>query len=97
MQAFTNNGTIFFKPIISGTFVPNGDLMGMRVSFDPEIFEIKSQELIENETTHLGKYRRHPRRDPIYTPRKLLLDDRSRGPRFFYFKESRIKYLRLIT
>ena len=28
--------------------------MGMRVSFDPEIFEIKSQELIENETTHLG-------------------------------------------
>ncbi len=54
IQAFTNNGTIFFKPIISGTFVPNGDLMGMRVSFDPEIFEIKSQELIENETTHLG-------------------------------------------
>ena len=54
IQDFTNNGTIFFKPIISGTFVPNGDLMGMRVSFDPEIFEIKSQELIENETTHLG-------------------------------------------
>ncbi len=54
IQAFTNNGTIFFKPIISGTFVPNGDLIGMRVSFDPEIFEIKSQELIENETTHLG-------------------------------------------
>ena len=97
IQAFTNNGTIFFKPIISGTFVPNGDLMGMRVSFDPEIFEIKSQELIENETTHLGKYRCHPRRDPIYTPRKLLLDDRSRGSRFFYFKESRINYLGLIT
>lgn len=54
IQAFTNNGTIFLKPIISGTFVPNGDLMGMRVSFDPEIFEIKSQELIQNETTHLG-------------------------------------------
>ena len=54
IQDFTNNGTIFFKPIISGTFVPNGDLMGMRVSFEPEIFEIKSQELIENETTHLG-------------------------------------------
>ena len=30
IQDFTNNGTIFFKPIISGTFVPNGDLMGMR-------------------------------------------------------------------
>jgi virginiamycin B lyase len=54
IQAFTKNGTVFFKPIISGTFVPNGDLMGMKVSFDPEIFEIKSQELIENETTHLG-------------------------------------------
>ena len=71
--------------------------MGMRVSFDPEIFEIKSQELIENETTHLGKYRCHLRRDPIYIPRKLLLDDRSRGSRFFYFKESRINYLGLIT
>ncbi len=55
IQAFTNNDTIFFKPIISGTFVPYGDLMGMRVSFDPEIFEVKSQELIENETTFLGK------------------------------------------
>ena len=55
IQAFTNNGTIFFKPIISGTFVPNGDLMGIQVSFNPEIFEIKSQELIENETTHLGR------------------------------------------
>ena len=55
IQAFTNNDTIFFKPIISGTFVPNGDLMGIRVSFNPEIFEIKSQELIENETTHLGR------------------------------------------
>ena len=97
IQAFTNNGTIFFKPIISGTFVPNGDLMGMRVSFDPEIFEIKSQELIENETTFLGKIDVTLERDAIYTPRKLLLDDRFRGPRFFYFKESRIKYLRLIT
>ncbi len=55
IQAFTNNDTIYFKPIISGTFVPNGDLMGIRVSFNPEIFEIKSQELIENETTHLGR------------------------------------------
>ena len=29
--------------------------MGLQVSFDPEIFEIKSQQLIENETTHLGR------------------------------------------
>ena len=55
VRAFTNNSTIFFKPIISGTFVPNGDLMGLQVSFDPEIFEIKSQKLIENETTYLGR------------------------------------------
>jgi virginiamycin B lyase len=55
VPTFTNNSTISFKPIISGTFVPNGDLMGLQVSFDPEIFEIKSQELIENETTYLGR------------------------------------------
>jgi hypothetical protein len=29
--------------------------MGMRVSFYPEILEIKSQDLIENETTYLGR------------------------------------------
>jgi len=52
---FINNDTIFFKPIIAGTFVPNGDLMGMRVSFYPEILEIKSQDLIENETSYLGR------------------------------------------
>jgi virginiamycin B lyase len=51
----THNDTFFFKPIIAGTFVPNGDLMGMRVSFYPEILEIKSQDLIENETTYLGR------------------------------------------
>ncbi len=51
----THNDTFFFKPIIAGTFVPNGDLMGMRVSFYPEILEIKSQDLIENETSYLGR------------------------------------------
>jgi virginiamycin B lyase len=55
IQISTNNSSIFFKPIISGTFVPNGDLMGLQASFDPEIFEIKSQDLKENETTSLGK------------------------------------------
>jgi virginiamycin B lyase len=55
IQGFTNNSTILFKPIVSGTFVPNGDLMGLEVSFDPEIFEIKPQQKIDNKTTHLGE------------------------------------------
>ncbi|MDN5867305.1 MAG: hypothetical protein L0H55_07885 [Candidatus Nitrosocosmicus sp.] len=55
IQTFTNNSAIVFKPIVSGTFVPNGDLMGLKVSFDPEILEIKPQQKTNNETTHLGK------------------------------------------
>ncbi len=54
-ELFTDNNTISFKPIISGTFEPNGDLLGLHVTIDPEIFEIKSQQLIENKTINLGK------------------------------------------
>ena len=52
---FNNNDTIYFKPIIAGTFVPNGGLMNMNYSFDPQILKIKAQEVKDTETTHLGK------------------------------------------
>jgi len=55
IQGFTDNSTISFKPIISGTFAPNGELRGLQVTFDPEIFEIKSHHIIENKTTNLGR------------------------------------------
>jgi virginiamycin B lyase len=54
-ELFTDNSTISFKPIISGTFEPKGDLLGLNVTFDPELFEIKSQQIIENKTINLGK------------------------------------------
>ena len=54
-ELFTDNNTISFKPIISGTFEPNGGLLGLHVTIDPETFEIKSQQLIENKTINLGK------------------------------------------
>ena len=55
VPAFNNNDTIYFKPIIAGTFVPNGGLMNMNYSFDPQILKIKAQEVKDTETTHLGK------------------------------------------
>jgi virginiamycin B lyase len=55
IQGFMDNSTLPFKPIISGTFVPDGDLVGLKVTFDPKIIEIKTDQLIENETTNLGR------------------------------------------
>lgn len=90
----TNNSTILFKPIVSGTFVPNGDLMGLQVSFDPEIYEIKLQQKIDNETTHLGKINTTLRETRYIPPGNYSLTIGLEGQDFFYLKESRTKYLR---
>ncbi len=72
IQGFTNSSAIF-KPIVSGTFVPNGDLMGLQVSFDPEIIEILPQQKLGNETTSLDKIDATLRQTQYIPPGKYSL------------------------
>ncbi|CAN5682630.1 hypothetical protein BH23THE1_BH23THE1_07670 [soil metagenome] len=64
--------------------------MGLQVSFDPEIFEIKRQQKIDHETTHLGKINATLRKTRYIAPGNYSLMIGLEGQDFSILKKAEL-------